>query len=87
MHGASLPDDVMPDSTELAPTEPDTQTGVLRCLRCRTYLTRTGREAYRFECLACGAHFFAVLQLVPVEPERPRPLLEISVAEPGSGTE
>lgn len=41
----------------------------LRCLRCKSRdMHRSGREAYRVVCAACGANYFAVMQLIPVEP-------------------
>ncbi len=73
--------------TEDTPTQiPTQETGALRCLRCRGFnLARSGKEAYRHECLDCGQHYFAVMQLVPVDNPEPSPLLENAVAEPGSG--
>lgn len=49
----------------------------LRCLRCSSRdMHRSGREPYRVICSGCGANFFLVMQLVPVEPsdaERVKP--------------
>lgn len=65
---------------------PTQETSALRCLRCRGFnLVRSGKEAYRHECLDCGQHYFAVMQLVPVDSPKPSPLLENPVAEPSSG--
>jgi hypothetical protein len=72
-------------SDEISPQIASQETGALRCLRCRSLnLTRSGKEAYRHECLDCGQHYFIVMQLVPVDNPRSS-LLEKSVAEPGSG--
>jgi len=40
----------------------------MRCPRCKGKgLSRSGREPYRFICDACGQHYFAVMQLIPVD--------------------
>jgi len=65
---------------------PEPVTGSLRCLRCRSLnLVRSGREPYRFECQDCKQHYFVVMQLVPVDPDYPTPLLESSRAEQSQG--
>jgi predicted nucleic acid-binding Zn-ribbon protein len=59
--------------------------GVMRCLRCKTLLERSGKEPHRLICPKCGQHYFLQMQLVPVAaPDR---LLEGGGAERGSRAE
>jgi hypothetical protein len=61
--------------------------GVMRCLRCKSTLERSGKEPYRYICSDCGQHYFLQMQLVPVEAPHRTPLLEQDNAERSSGTE
>lgn len=58
--------------------------GVMRCLRCKGTLERSGREPHRYECFDCKQNYFLVMQLVPVDSDRP--VLEAH-AERCQGTE
>lgn len=61
--------------------------GVMRCLRCKGRLERSGKEPHRHICSDCGQHYFLQMQLVPVEAPSQIPLLEGNSAERRSGTE
>jgi phage FluMu protein Com len=58
---------------------------LMRCLRCKSMLDRSGREPYRYECPNCKQHYFLVMQLVPVDPEEDH-LLEEAHADRRQGT-
>lgn len=45
----------------------DDSVGMMRCLRCRNLLERSGREPHRYECPNCKQNYFLVMQLVPVD--------------------
>lgn len=66
---------------------PENSRSVMRCLRCRGLkLERSGKEPHRLICKDCGQNFFAVMQLVPVEPlKRPLLLEEEASAVGGEG--
>ena len=66
-------------------SEFDESRSLMRCLRCRGRLEKTGREPYRFACGACGQNYMVVMQLVPVDAGKV-PLLESPVAERGQGS-
>jgi hypothetical protein len=61
--------------------------GVMRCLRCKNTLERSGKEPYRYICSSCGQHYFLEMQLIPVEASRQTPLLEAGSAERRPRTE
>jgi len=63
--------------------------GLMRCLRCKSTLERSGKEPTRHVCSNpnCGQHYILQMQLVPVEAPRTTPLLEGSDAERSPGTE
>lgn len=63
----------MPKVEDTPPASIDPKIGVMRCLRCRSYLQRSGHEPHRLECSGCGQNYYAVMQLVPIE--APLPLL------------
>lgn len=62
-----------------------TEGGLMRCLRCKGTLERSGKEPYRYICSKCGQHYFLQMQLVPVAPPHETPLLEGCDAERGEG--
>ncbi len=64
---------------------PGESCGVMRCLRCKGVLERSGREPHRYECPDCKQNYFLVMQLVPVDSDG-QPLLE-AYAKRRPGTE
>lgn len=62
-------------------------TGLMRCLRCKGTLERSGKEPTRHICSNCGQHFILQMQLVPVAAPQNTPLLEDSSAEHSPGTD
>ena len=58
--------------------------GILRCLRCRNHLSKSGKEPSRLVCERCGQEYHAVLQLIPIDPKPEERLL--ANVEPGDGT-
>lgn len=67
----------------------DEGAGLMRCLRCKNTLERSGKEPFRHVCSNpdCGQHYFLQMQLVPVEAPDETPLLEGADAERGTGTD
>jgi len=55
--------------------------GLTRCLRCKDFLTPSGKEPHRLVCPSCGQNFFVVLQLIPVDPRKATPMLGVGDAE------
>jgi len=59
----------------------------IKCLRCKDRLEPSGMEPYRHICVACGQHYFVVVQITPVEPKRVPQLEGGGVAECSSRTD
>lgn len=61
--------------------------GLIRCLRCKETLERSGKEPHRLICPQCNQHYMMQMNLVPVDAPRQVQLLEGIDAERGPGTE
>ena len=59
--------------------------GVMRCLRCKGMLERSGQEPHRYECIKCRQNFILIMQLIPVDSDRP--VLVEAHAQRREGTE
>ena len=46
------------------------------CTLCKGCLEVSGQEPYRYICSKCGQNFILRMELLPVEPLRPRELPE-----------
>lgn len=74
----------IPGGLQPVATSTSENLGVLKCLRCRGQLAKSGKEPTRLVCEKCGQEYHAVLHLQPIDP-KPESLPELDAGR-GSGS-